>query len=96
MTLYAISYDLPDDKRRTRVAKTLTNFGERVQYSVFECYLNDTQLARLRGKLETILDEKEDQVRIYRIGEACRKRVEVIGLGEPLPWGEESETALIL
>ena len=96
MALYAVSYDLPNDKRRTRLFKTLSNFGERVQYSVFECYLDDRQLARLKAKLAEILEEEEDRVRLYRICEACRKRVEVIGLGEPLPWGEAGGEALIL
>lgn len=95
-TLYTVSYDLPDDKRRTKLAKLLINYGQRVQYSVFECYLDDERLSRLRGKINRILDEKEDQVRIYRICAACQKRLEVHGLGEPLPWGDESEAALIL
>jgi len=39
MMLYVISYDIPDDERRLKVAKILLDFGRRVQYSVFEAHL---------------------------------------------------------
>jgi CRISPR-associated protein Cas2 len=44
---YLVSYDIPDDKKRTRMAKTLRDFGERVQLSVFECILDDILLKRM-------------------------------------------------
>jgi CRISPR-associated protein Cas2 len=40
MFLYVISYDIPDDKRRKKIADLLEGYGQRVQYSVFECQLN--------------------------------------------------------
>ena len=39
-----ISYDIPADKRRTKLAQLLENYGQRVQYSVFECLLTGRQL----------------------------------------------------
>ena len=41
---YLVSYDIPDTKRRTKLAKTLEDFGDRVQYSVFECILDGVLL----------------------------------------------------
>ena len=42
--LIVVSYDVPDDRRRTRLAHILKDFGERVQYSVFECRLDERAL----------------------------------------------------
>ncbi|MGV2391312.1 MAG UNVERIFIED_CONTAM: CRISPR-associated endonuclease Cas2 [Microcystis novacekii LVE1205-3] len=49
---FVVSYDISDDKRRTKIHNTLKSYGQRVQYSVFECDLTDTQYAKLRGPLE--------------------------------------------
>jgi CRISPR-associated protein Cas2 len=43
---YLVSYDIPDDRRRTRLAKLLKDYGGRVQYSVFECLLNQELLIK--------------------------------------------------
>jgi CRISPR-associated protein Cas2 len=80
--LVAISYDMKDDKRRTRLAKLLGAHGNRVQYSVFEAHLSEAKLQRLRGKAQRILEPNEDTVRYYRLGEAFEQRVIVDGLGE--------------
>ena len=79
--LVVVSYDITDDRRRTRVAKTLAGFGTRVQYSVFDCLLNEKQLARLRVKLEEIIDQRVDSVRFYRLCSRCRSAVVVLGTG---------------
>lgn len=42
--LYTISYDIPDDKRRLKIAKILLDYGPRVQYSVFEAQLDTAAL----------------------------------------------------
>ena len=44
---YLVSYDIPDDKRKTKLAKTIKDFGDRVQYSVFECLLNKSLLDKM-------------------------------------------------
>jgi len=38
-TLYVIAYDIPSNRRRTKVHKVLCGFGQWTQYSLFECYL---------------------------------------------------------
>ncbi|RMD51077.1 MAG: CRISPR-associated endonuclease Cas2, partial [Candidatus Thermofonsia bacterium] len=47
--LYLIAYDIPNDKRRTKLHKTLCGFGTWTQYSFFECFLNDKELVTLRA-----------------------------------------------
>jgi CRISPR-associated protein Cas2 len=68
MSLFlVISYDIIDDRRRLRVAATLEDFGERVQKSVFECHLEDAQIADLKARIETELDTEQDRVRYYQL-----------------------------
>ena len=79
---YLVSYDIPDDKRRTRIAKTLNDFGDRVQYSVFECNLNQELLDLMVGRMEKIVAPEEDSVRIYTLCAACNRIIKIIGTGE--------------
>mgnify|MGYP000421618030 CR=1 FL=1 len=74
---YTIAYDIPDDGRRVKVANLLKSFGERVQLSVFECWLAPGQLQQLKQLLQKKLELSQDSVRIYPIGGT----VEVLGLG---------------
>jgi CRISPR-associated protein Cas2 len=63
--LILLSYDVPDDRRRTRLAHALKDFGERVRYSVFECRLTPKQLDRLRERVRPPIAPEEDSLRIY-------------------------------
>ena len=69
--LILVSYDVPDDRRRTKLAHALKDFGERVQYSVFEFLLNESQVGKLRERIEGLVDAAEDSVRIYRFCADC-------------------------
>lgn len=53
---YIISYDIPDDKRRNRTAKILLDFGKRVQYSVFECILDNALFEKLIARLKEVTE----------------------------------------
>lgn len=81
--LYVIAYDIPNDKRRTKVHKTLCGFGEWTQYSLFECFLNAKEVILLNAKLDVILKPDEDTVRIYPLCQTCQKRVKTIGSSAP-------------
>ena len=74
-----ISYDIPDDLRRHRICRTLQNYGTRVQYSVFECYLNHRQLMEVKSRLAKIAKDNEDNIRFYQICKKCMTKVEIIG-----------------
>jgi CRISPR-associated protein Cas2 len=82
-TLYVIAYDIPSDRRRTKVHKTLCGFGKWTQYSLFECCLTDKELIALRGKLDKLLEPEEDSVRFYHICAACMAKVDTIGSKKP-------------
>ena len=79
---YLVSYDIPDDKRRTKLAKTLRDFGDRVQYSVFECILAKDLLAKMVERIGNIIAEEDDSVRIYSVCAQCEKVIKIIGKGE--------------
>lgn len=77
-----VSYDIADDKRRASVASELENFGQRVQYSVFECHLNEAQLSELKDRMLAIIDWDQDRVRYYTLCVRDERRVAVDGLGQ--------------
>ena len=76
-------YDIPDDKRRERLRKTLLRFGTPVQYSVFECDLSPRQLQRLVKDVRALIKPREDNVRYYQLCRSCARGAEVFG-GRPL------------
>jgi CRISPR-associated protein Cas2 len=78
---YVVSYDIPDDRRRVRVAKTLLDFGTRVQFSVFECCLEPNDIAELVERLEKGICIEEDRIRIYGLCAGCVKDVRLLGEG---------------
>jgi CRISPR-associated protein Cas2 len=80
-SFYVITYDIPSDRRRTKVANTLEDYGERVQYSVFEANLTARQFARLKKKLSGIIEPEEDSIRYYFLCQACVERIEIEGQG---------------
>ncbi|RME69710.1 MAG: CRISPR-associated endonuclease Cas2 [Verrucomicrobia bacterium] len=67
-TRYLVSYDIADPRRLRRVARIVEGFGVRLQYSVFECALDDTRLARLKAALHPELNHEEDQVLFVSLG----------------------------
>ena len=76
-----VSYDIVDDRRRTKLAKILTDYGHRVQKSVFECDLDDRRFLKMKREIEKLLNREEDSVRYYFLCGRCRRNIEVSGLG---------------
>lgn len=74
-----ISYDIPDDRRRGQVADLLLGYGERVQYSVFECDIKLKHFQKLRTGLARLISPQENGVRIYRLCAECRSATELLG-----------------
>ncbi len=77
---YLICYDIVLTRRRNRVAHLLEGYGMRVQKSVFECLLNEPQLAMLQQKLSRYIKAEEDQVRFYPLSNRNRSNVIILGL----------------
>ena len=67
-----VSYDVAKDekgeKRLRRVAKILENYGQRVQYSVFECLVDPGQWVALKKKLMDEINPEFDSLRFYSLG----------------------------
>ena len=80
---YLVTYDIPDDQRRTKVAKILEDFGDRVQYSVFEMELDrPDQLDEMRNRMEGVIDPQADSIQIYFLCQGCRMKITILGQGE--------------
>lgn len=87
-----VTYDILDDDRRLKVSQLLENLGERVQRSVFECYLTPEQVEGLKERIARIIKISEDNVRYYRLCESCRSKAAVLG---PVPLTEDPGYYLI-
>lgn len=67
--LYLCTYDVADDKRRTKLFEALKDRGEHVQFSVFLCELNETERAGLVALSRNIIHQDDDQLLILDIGD---------------------------
>jgi CRISPR-associated protein Cas2 len=75
-----ISYDIAEDRRRTRIHKVLKSYGQWMQFSVFECVdLSEVEYARLRSRLSKMIKPEVDSVRFYFLCACCEGKVERIG-----------------
>ena len=79
LTCYVVAYDIPNDKRRTKIHKVLLGFGKWTQYSLFECFLSRRDLVVLQAKLAKHLEAREDSVRFYPLCANCVSKVETVG-----------------
>ncbi len=79
-----ISYDVStvtgDGARRLRrIARACKDYGQRVQFSVFECEVDPAQWVKLKARLIGEMDEKADSLRFYYLGANWKRRVEHAG-----------------
>lgn len=89
-----VTYDVstetkPGRRRLRRVAQVCKNYGQRVQKSVFECQVNEMKFEELRRKLLREIDEKEDNLRLYRLTEPRDNHVETYGLMRTIFFDDE-------
>ena len=83
-TRYLVSYDIASPKRLRKVARTVEGFGTRLQYSVFECPLDDMRLEKLKAALWEIIHHEADQVLFISLGPAAGDASLIIdALGQP-------------
>ncbi|KGP73586.1 CRISPR-associated endonuclease Cas2 [Pontibacillus yanchengensis] len=85
--LIVITYDVSTKdsasrKRLRKVSKLCQDYGIRVQNSVFECFVDSTQLKQLEFKLINLINDETDILRIYRIGDKHKNKVKHIGAKE--------------
>lgn len=79
-----ITYDVNTESdggkaRLRKVAKVCTNYGQRVQNSVFECMLDPAQFATIKNSLSKIINADKDSLRFYLLGKNWENRVEYMG-----------------
>nr|WP_067392750.1 CRISPR-associated endonuclease Cas2 [Enterococcus canis] len=85
LVTYDVSTVEKEGKRRLRkVAKICQNYGIRVQNSVFECVVNQTEYTQMKIKLLAVVDDQEDSLRIYRLGKQYKSKVEHFGAKESI------------
>ena len=81
--IYIIAYDIADNKRRLRVAKTLESWGYRIQESVFQLRHDSATLARVRARLaaiiSAIISDAEGVIHIYPICSSCADHADMLG-----------------
>jgi CRISPR-associated protein Cas2 len=77
---YDVNTETPGGKKRlNRVAKQCSNYGHRVQNSVFECILDAVKCREVQHKLEQIIDKDKDSLRFYYLGNNYKNKVLHIG-----------------
>jgi CRISPR-associated protein Cas2 len=86
MLFYVIVYDITCDKRRKKVSDLLEGYGQRVQYSVFECILSQTKYSELQKRLRKQVKSSEDSIRFYPLSKHTFNQIET--------WGEPPVTEL--
>lgn len=78
-----VSYDVAKDengeKRLRNVSKILENYGQRVQYSVFECLVEPHQWIELKNKLIKTINSDYDSLRFYSLGANWQRKIEHVG-----------------
>jgi CRISPR-associated protein Cas2 len=82
--LVLVSYDVATkdrggQRRLNRIAKACVDYGQRVQFSVFECIVDPDQWVALKHRLIQEIDPEKDSLRFYYLGSNWRRRVEHIG-----------------
>jgi CRISPR-associated protein Cas2 len=81
---YLVCYDIANDKRLRRVAKVMEAYGTRLQYSVFECPLDELRLEQAKAELRDIINSEQDQVLFVSLGvEAADATLVINALGLP-------------
>lgn len=80
LVTYDVATTTPEGRRRLRrVARVCENFGQRVQFSVFECNVGEREWVRLKHDLLEEMNPHEDSIRFYFLGEEVSRRAEHYG-----------------
>jgi CRISPR-associated protein Cas2 len=83
-TTYIICYDICDPKRLRDVFKTMRDWGDHLQYSIFECRLTRSELVKLKAELAEIIHHDDDQVLFVDLGPSgARGDRVIVSLGKP-------------
>ncbi|WP_428771029.1 CRISPR-associated endonuclease Cas2 [Treponema sp. HNW] len=91
---YDVNTTAPEGRKRLNaVAKICTDYGQRVQNSVFECMLEPAMYVEIKHRLRGIIDHEADSLRFYRLGKNWQNRVELMGKNNT--YDPEKDTLII-
>jgi len=77
--LYLIAYDIADPRRLQRISEICQDYGTRVQYSLFECWLEDAHFQQLWEKLGHTIEPKKDRIVAYTLDKTAARKRRVAG-----------------
>jgi CRISPR-associated protein Cas2 len=93
-TRFLVCYDIANPRRLRRVEKTVSSFGSRLQYSVFECPLDEMRFQQLREQLTREINSEHDQILFITLGpESAESNFRIEALG--LPYLQRSRVTII-
>ena len=94
--MYLVSYDISSNRRRNKISKKLENYGKRIQYSVFECNIDEKRFKKLYMELVKECEGMSDgSVRIYYICQKCMPKVRLIGQEKPSNF-RDNESVIVI
>jgi len=80
--IWIICYDISGDKRRYRLDRFLAQYGQRIQFSVYETIISKDGFNGLPTAIQQIIEPEEDKVNYYRICRWCQDKVTLQGTAE--------------
>lgn len=94
---YVVSYDISSDRLRRKVSNIMEDYGKRVQYSVFECNLDNRRLKQLYTKLLTVTNEmQEGSIKFYPLCASCSEKIMTIGIDNEKGENIENEKTIVI
>ena len=94
---YVVSYDISSDRMRRKVSKIMEDYGKRVQYSVFECNLDNKRLKQLYKKLVNVTgDMQEGSIKFYPLCASCSEQIMTIGIEDKKGERLEDEKTIVI
>lgn len=78
---WIITYDITDNRRRTRIDRALKNYAVRVQESVFEGWVSHIRLRQLKRELRREMNLACDNIRLYNLCHWCEGAIQSQGKG---------------
>ncbi len=89
LVTYDVNTETLAGRRRLRkVATICKNYGQRVQFSVFECRINEAQYEAFRALLIGIIDSKVDNLRFYKLPSPRDRHLECFGVDKHTDFDE--------
>jgi CRISPR-associated protein Cas2 len=74
-----VAYDIVDDERRNKISDILSAYGQRVNKSVFECFLKKRDIDELKREIRENIKKSEDIVLYYYLCRDCIEKIERMG-----------------